>query len=50
MDKIQQDTISLLQSVTPSSSIIVNQMSTSCSEQNSMQNSQQPLTQKMLLR
>lgn len=49
MDIIQQDTVSLLQSVTPSSSII-NQTSTSYSEQNSMQNSQQPLTQKMLLR
>lgn len=52
MDKAQQDKISLLQNVTPSSSIIVNYMSTSNSEQNSKQNgnSQQPLTQKMLLR
>lgn len=54
MNKAQQDKISLLQNVMPaSSSIIVNYMSTSYSEQNSTQNinSQQPaLTQKMLLR
>lgn len=52
MDKAQQNKTLLLQNVIPNSSIIVNCMSTSCSEQNSSQNikSQQPLTQKMLLR
>lgn len=51
MEKVQQDTDSQLQNVTPSSSKSVNLMSTSyCSEQNSSWNSQQQLTQKMLLR
>lgn len=48
MNKVQHDTFSLHQNVTPTSSII-NHMSTNYySENNSNQNSQ--LTQKMLLR
>lgn len=48
MENAQSDT--LLQSVTPSSCIFINNFSESYSEQNSSKSSQQPLTQKVLLR
>lgn len=50
IDKVQQKTLELLQNATPSSSKNLTNMSINYSDQNSSQNSQQPLTQKMLLR
>lgn len=53
IEKIPQDTSSLLQSAMPSSSIAVTDVATNYNqhlEDNSSQSSQQPLTQKMLLR